>query len=61
MKITKVVWFDETERRLPELVRHENSDYNSDTENNSEATIEYCSHKPEYNGKRIRITIEELF
>ena len=56
-KISKVVWFDETEMRLPIIYR--NRTYCKSV-NSDEIYIECSFKKPKRNAKRIRITVEEI-
>ena len=61
MRIIKIVWFDETESRMPELCRKKGEDYyQGGMINPDELYIECSFRKPRNNAKKIKITVEEI-
>ena len=58
-KIIKIVWFDETEERLPYLQEYED-DLQQDQPNGDEIVIRCSFQKPKQKAKKLRITVEEI-
>jgi len=59
MKKSKIVWFDETETRIPELQMFED-DLDYEDCNGDEIVIKCSLKKPKQNAKKLKITIEEI-